>query len=295
MELVKFKTDLARSFGRVNLQLQKHSPEILLGVGLVGMVVAAVMAAKATLKVDEVIEEHNEALERADIPEEKTATMVYVNTGLELAKIYGPSVGLGALSIAAILASHGVMANRQVSLAAAYNLMVNGFNAYRQRVVEELGLDKDQDFLLGIREEMVKDVETDADGNTKKVKKSKVTMNGDPLFYARMFDTSNPNWKVDANLNMAWLESQERWLNDKLIIRGYLFLNEVWEDLGMSPRPEGQLVGWILRSPEQMKKEHRDGYISLGLNNKMNMSGQAYSDGGILINPNVDGVVHNLI
>jgi len=308
MNIETLKLTLGRSFGKANLQLQKHSPEILLGVGIIGGIVTTGLAIKATYdgardilddhqdkieKIDEAILENDHVYTDQDIL--KSKVIVYTQTSLQFAKLYGPSVGLGVLSIAAILSSHGVMANRQVSLAAAYNLVVNGFKSYRDRVVEEFGLEKDEMFRLGLREEEYKDTETDEEGKTKKVKKTRLVFTSDPTMYTRLFDASNPNWKNDVLLNMAWLEGQQRWFNDKLIIRGYLFLNEVYEDLGFPSVPEGQLVGWVLRTPEEMKDERRDGYISLGMDNDLNKSGLAYERGGIVLNPNVDGVVYDLI
>lgn len=311
MNIENFKLSLGRTFGKANLTLQKYSPEILLGFGIVGGVVAAVMASKATLKAEEIADKMLVDMEQVErVHDHKAMTganidytdqdymkdklIVYTQTGLKFAKLYGPAVGLGVLSIAAILASHGVMANRQVSLVAAYNLVVNGFQAYRDRVVKEFGVDKDSMFALGLREEEYKEEVIDEDGKTKKVKKTRLVVSGDPKMYQRMFDSSNPNWKHDALLNTAWLEGQERWLNDKLTINGYLFLNEVLTDLGFKAVPEGQLVGWVLRSPEEMKTERRDGYVSLGLHSQFNQSGGS-EDGGILLDPNVDGVIYTLI
>jgi hypothetical protein len=309
---------VSRSFGRGSLLVKKHSPEILLGAGLVGMVATVVMASKATLKVNEIIEETTDNMEKVRLAEQeghtgsgqpysaedatKDKAIVYVQSGLKFAKLYGPSVAMGTLSIAAILGAHGIMKNRQVALMAAYNLLAEGYKNYRARVVEELGAETDLNYHLGLKEESYSEKETDEEGNTKKVKKTRKTSVDDRKLsiYARVFDEFNSTqYRRDANLNRAFLMSQERFMNDMLILRGYLFLNEVYEALGMSWTKEGQLVGWVLKdNPKDMKREGRDGYVSFNLLNVYNDPGRNFvndTEPSIWLDFNVDGVVYDLI
>lgn len=316
MNVNDLKTALQLKAGRTNLYLRKHSPEILLGAGLVGMVATVVMASKATLKVHEVTEEHETNMEAVRLAEQeghngagiaysnedamKDKVTIHVQTGLKFAKLYGPAFGIGVLSIAAILASHGVMANRQVALVATYNLLNEGFKNYRQRVVEELGEEKDRQYNLGLREEKIPYEELDLE--TGKVTKKKfATLVADPSMrmpsiYARCFDNSNPMFRADRLLNRAFLTAQERYINDLLILRGYVFLNEAYERLGFPHTSEGQLVGWVLRSPEQMKEEKRDGYVSFGLeDSNANREFMRGENDAIWLDFNVDGIIYDLI
>ena len=315
MNVNDLKTALQLKAGRTNLYLRKHSPEILLGAGLVGMVATVVMASKATLKVHEVTEEHETNMEAVRLAEQeghngagvaysnedamKDKVTIHVQTGLKFAKLYGPSLGLGVLSVAAILASHGVMANRQVALVAAYNLLNEGFKNYRQRVVEELGEEKDRQYHLGLREETYTIKETDPEGKTTKTKKTALVATGNmPSIYARCFDNSNPMFRADRLLNRAFLTAQERYINDLLILRGYVFLNEAYERLGFPHTREGQLVGWVLRTPEQMKAEKRDGYVSFGLGDSIRQADREFMRGendAIWLDFNVDGMVIDFI
>jgi hypothetical protein len=310
MNIDSIKNGLTQKFGRTGLVLQKHSPEILLGAGLIGMVGTVILASKATLKSQALLDEAKASLKAIDRTAanslEKNYTdedvmkakgMVYVKTSFELAKLYGPSIAIGFLSVASILSSHGVMAKRQVSLVAAYGLLAEGYSKYRARVVEVLGEEKDAEFHLGLREETYSVTEEDETGKKSKVKKSSLVPSGPmPSMYARCFDSSNPMYQSNRLLNSAFLTSQEAYINDVLILEGHVFLNEVYKRLGFPETPEGQLVGWVLRSPEQMKREKRDGYISFGLNkwpaNRETMRGE---NDAIWIDPNVDGIVFNLI
>jgi hypothetical protein len=305
MNLDDIKTGLSNKFGMTGLYLQKHSPEILLGAGLVGMVATVVMASKATLKAETIIIDHNQ--KKADIdlagslPGDyseqdalKDKATLYIQTSLKFAKLYGPAISVGALSIAAILSSHGVMAKRQASLVAAYGLMAKAYEAYRERVREELGEEKDMAFHLGLKEETYSVKETDEDGKTVKVKKTRTVATGlMPSMYARCFDNSNRVYKSDRMMNITFITAQERLCNDMLILRGYLFLNEVYDRLGFDPTPEGQLVGWVLKSAKEMKQEHRDGYVSFGLNkNPVSREFMRGENDAIWLDFNVDGIVY---
>lgn len=313
MNMNSIKQTLSRSYGRGSLIVQKYSPEILLGVGLIGGVVSAVLAAKATLKVEEIVKAHASTMEQIEsvakdhkddymeADTKKDKAVVYVQTGLKLAKLYGPSLSIGALSITAILASHGVMAQRQVALVGAYNLVVEGFKTYRQRVIDDLGQEVDHNYLYGLKDETYTEKVTDEEGNVTKVKKTRKI--GAPGYtygsiYSRFFDESNPQYRSDRNLNKAFLLAQQNYLNDMLTIRGHVYLNEVYEALGFPHTKEGGIVGWVLRSPEQMQKEGRDGYIDFGIHNIYNDPGREFvnlTNPTILLDFNVDGIMYHLV
>lgn len=305
MKANDIKNLMTQKFGLLGLKLQKHSPEILLGLGLVGGIVAAVMAANASRKLYQIEEEHQDMLDEnnhnqaslnlTDQEIKKMTVTTYLHTGLKFAKLYGPSVGLGVLSIAAILSSHGIMERRQVSLAAAFTLLKEGYDSYRSRVAEEFGEEKDQEIHLGLRAENYKEKETDSEGNVTTVKKVKYSVDSNhKSMYARLYDRSSKMWRVNGDLNLAFLSSMERYMNDVLILRGYLFLNEVYDALGLPWSSEGQIVGWVLRSPEQMEAEKRDGHVSFNIMNPYNEA-SASQNIAWLLDFNVDGVVYDLI
>ena len=319
MNVEMIKNGLTQKFGRTGLLVRKHSPEILLGAGLVGMVATVIMASKATLKVEAIIHERDEVLKAIDhnhseseqpdnpisgkYPEEAAMhdkVVVHVQTGLKFVQLYGPAVSVGLLSLTAILASHGIMAQRQVGLVAAYNLLAEGYKNYRQRVIDELGEDVDKDFHLGVKDETRTETVIDEDGKKAKVKKTTKGTTGKkaPSIYSRFFDESNPMFRTDRTLNKAFLIAQQNYMNDLLIIRGHLFLNEVYEALGFQHTSEGQIVGWVLKDAETMKKEGRDGHVDLGIFDVDNDPAREFVNGTnpvILIDPNVDGIVFDLI
>ena len=141
----------------VKFTLKKKSPEILLGLGVVGVGVSTVLACKATLKVEGIIDVYEETMDKIETTLERSESGELVGaeyyaedakkdkltlktqTVVEFAKVYGPSVTLMGVSIGCILGAHHIMSQRQVALMAAYKVVEEAFSSYRNRVVNELG------------------------------------------------------------------------------------------------------------------------------------------------------------
>ena len=259
------KTDImknvTRNFNKLSFQLKKHSPEILVVAGVVGAVTSAVMACKATTKVHDILEDTktkvdqvHEVLANEDIPEEKYSVedskkdlaIIYAQTGLEFVKLYGPSVALGVLSITAILTSNNILRKRNLALAAAYTTIDKSFKEYRGRVVERFGKDLDHELKHNIKAKEIEETVTNEDGTettaTKTVDVANPTKYSD---YARFFDEACSGWTKDPELNLMFLKRQQSYANDLLQRRGYLFLNEVYDMIGIPRTKAGQVVGWV--------------------------------------------------
>lgn len=259
------KTDImknvTRNFNKIGFQLKKHSPEILVVAGVVGAVTSAVMACKATTKVHDILEDTktkvdqvHEVLANDDIPEEKYSVedskkdlaIIYAQTGFEFIKLYGPSVALGVLSITAILTSNNILRKRNLALAAAYTTIDRSFKEYRGRVVERFGKDLDHELKHNIKAKEIEETVTNEDGTetteTKTVDVANPTEYSD---YARFFDEACSGWTKDPELNLMFLKRQQSYANDLLQRRGYLFLNEVYDMLGIPRTKAGQVVGWV--------------------------------------------------
>lgn len=272
----KASTLIASKFGRTALVLQKYSPEILLGVGIIGAIGAAVLASKATLKAGDIVEQGKFDLEKIDMvrsseKEEvysqndylKDRAIVYVRTGVNLGKLYAPALSVGALSIVSILASHGIMNRRNVGLMAAYNVVAESFSKYRSRVVDDLGRDADRKYRFGVEETEVEETTTNSAGTEVTAKKKIKTVQ--PITgsdYAVIFDEFNQNWHRDPTYNMHFLTMQQTWFNDKLRINGHVFLNEVYDALGFPRTSAGAVVGWLRRDKDDPRG---DGQIDFDL------------------------------
>lgn len=256
-------TNLTRGVNNIGFKIKKHSPELLLGAGIVGVVASTVMACKATTKVEGILAESKQkvetvhkVLEDPTISEEKYSAedgkkdlaIIYAQTGLKLAKLYAPAVGLGVLSIASILTSHNIMNKRNMALSAAYAAVDAGFKDYRKNVVDRFGEAMDRELKYNIHTKEIEETVINEDGTETKEKKTVEVVNlkpGHGSEFAKFFDEYNPNWSKDAERNKKFLLDQQRWLTDKLRKRGRLFLNEVYEELGFPITRVGQVVGWV--------------------------------------------------
>lgn len=251
------------AINKAGYKLKKHSPEILVVAGVIGTVASAVMACRATTKIGEILDESNETLDAIHkysenpetVPEtmdyspddvKKDLAVTYVQTGLKIAKLYAPSVVLGGLSISAMLVSNNILRKRNVALAAAYATVDKGFKEYRERVVERFGEAVDHELRYNIKAKEIEETVVDEKGKEKKVKKKVDVANiNEYSDYARWFDSSNPNWEETPDYNLMFLKAQQKYANDKLIAEGRLFLNDVYEALGIPKTKAGQIVGWV--------------------------------------------------
>lgn len=298
VEAAKKASPIARHITKAGMKIRKHSPEILTGVGIVGVVASTVMACKATLKVEDIIDtldqrkqdlkKVNEAAENNPEVEQAhraTNAAIHIKAGLDLAKLYGPAVTVGLASIACIMSAHGIMRKRNAALAVAYNTVEKTFAEYRRRVEEEIGVDAERDIRFGVRETQVED----EDGEVK----TKYTHNVDGHSqYARIFDELNPQWQKDPSYNLMFLRSQQNWANDRLRARGHLFLNEVYEMLGFEHTRAGAVTGWI------WKDGIGDDYVDFGMFDLSDDRKREFIEGhepAIVLDFNVQGTIWDRI
>lgn len=294
------KKALGARFGAVRLSLANRSPEIYLAAGIGAGVAATVMLARAHKKSDEVFAETATALtdvheyvkdsENDNTPvskaeEQKMLLPIYVE-GARLAIIlYGPGVLMGMSAIAFILASNGILKKRNGGLMAAVALLDRGFNEYRKQVAAEYGEEVDQRFYYGAEARGVTTLEEGPDGKKTKTKGKKNHIPEevlDPMMYQRIFDGMNRQWSPDPDMNDFFLQAVQNQFNDKLYLRGYVLLNEVYKALGFEETPYGCVVGWS-------RKVLGDGFISFGLDSDIN---QREGDERYLLDFNVSGVIY---
>lgn len=310
MKINEIATVATRAFHQAGFQLKKHSPEILVVTGIVGTVVSAVMACKATTKVSAIVDKAKEDIdtihECANLPElaeeyskedsQKDLAIVYGKTALELTKLYAPSVVLGTVSIAGILCGHNILRKRNVALAAAYTAVDTGFKKYRGRVRERFSEQLDKELLYDIKAKEIEETVVDAKGKEKTVKKTIEV--ADPVAamspYTFCFDETASGWQRDAERNKFFLLQQQDWANERLKSEGYLFLNDVLGMLGIHKCRMGQTVGWIYSDDNPIG----DNYIDFGVFNIHCEANRNFVNGlekSIWLTFNVDGdILHHL-
>ena len=302
---------VSREVHKVGFQLKKHSPEILVIGGVVGTVTAAVMACRATTKVNAILEEAKqniegarEVLEQPDLAQKyvdkhgeayteenfkKDITIYYTHAGVQFAKIYAPAVTLGVLSVTSILAGHNMLRKRNLALAAAYTAVDSGFKEYRSRVVERFGEALDKELKYNIKTKEVQETVVNEDGTESTVTKTiEVADLSGPSEYAMFFDEYCTGWTKDPEQNRRFLQLQEKYANQKLQTQGYLFLNDVYEMLGMQKTKAGHVVGWIY----DLEHPVGDNRVDFGIFDLYDEQKRDFVNGrerSILLDFNVDG------
>lgn len=315
----KFMTSLTRTASRAGLQVKKHSPEILLVTGIVAGGAALVTACMATTKLESVLNETKEnvakvhecaaageirvneggeirTVEYTEEDSKKDLTIFYAKGALNVAKLYAPAIGLGAVALTCILASHGIIHKRYTGAVAAYSAIDGSFKDYRKRVVERFGEEMDRELKYNIKAKEVEETVTHEDGTETVVKKTVNIAEGvdETSEYARFFDEWCTGWTKDAEANLVFLRNVERWANQRLQTKGHLFLNELYDALGIPRTKAGQIVGWVYDT----KNPKGDNKVELGIYNINSENCRDFVNGrerSILIDPNVDGPIYDLI
>ena len=271
---------MTRTFHKVGFKLKKHSPEILVVAGVIGAVTSAVMACKATLKVNDIIDETKETIEdihycigkglkTADGEEytqevaNKELAIVYIQTGWKFAKLYGPAVLLGAASIGCMVGSNQILRKRNIALGAAFTAMDKSFKEYRGRVIEKFGKDLDRELRFNTKAKQIEETVVDENGKESTVTKTVeiVDPNVTHSIYSVVFCEGNTGWTKNAELNKVFLLQQQNYANDKLRLNGVLTLNEVYDMIGAPRTAYGQLAGWVYTEDSSVG----DNFVDFGI------------------------------
>jgi hypothetical protein len=315
------KNEIMKTVNRVAhkalFKVKKYSPEILMTTGIIGGVASAVLACKATIKLDEVLEPAKNTIDQihgvkdgtitiapdAEYTEEdarKDLMITYVQAGVGVVKLYAPSIILGALSITSILAAHNIIRKRNVALTAAYAALDETFKTYRGRVKDRYGEEIEKQIRYGTTVDEIEVTETDEKGKTKTKKEKVESYDISANDYNRVFDqhnpdgSVNPNWTYDPYHNLNFLKAQQNYANHRLQADGYLLLNDVYDMLGFPQTKPGMVVGWIYDE----KNPVGDNYIDFGLYDNGECTAVDFKGLGIQAKPipldfNVDGDIYS--
>lgn len=303
------KNKITRTFHKTGLKIKKHSPEILVVAGIAGVITSTVMACKATPKATQIIEDakkdietYHELIEKPETKDKYTeddlkndVKIVYAQTSVKLIKTYAPAVILGTVSIASILASHNILRKRNVALAAAYATVDKSFKDYRGRVIERFGEAMDKELKYNIKAKEIEEIVIDENGNEKVEKKTVEAIDPNDISeYAVVYDDGCLGWTKDPEANKTFLKLQQSVANKKLQEQGYLFLNDVYDMLGINRIKAGFIVGWIYDE----KHPIGDNFVDFGIFNIDNPATRRFINGderNILLDFNIDGDILSLM
>lgn len=300
-------TSATRAVGKLKLSSKKNSPHIYFGVGLLGAIGSVYLACKATLELEDTLDEvradieeanyqkaekarnelqhaetwTSQALEEIDKERAKEVSVITFKGAIAVGKLYLPAAIVGGISVACLAGSHVQLTRRNAALTAAFTAITKSFDDYRDRVKAEVGEEKEEELYRG---SSIMEI-TNPDGSREFV--PVIDPNGGSI-YAKCFDELNPCWRNNVEFNRTFIDQQEKYANHILRREGFIFLNDVYEKLGFEKTQIGQIVGWILNSPQG------DGYITFDLFNARNRN-LPENEPSLWLDFNVDGVIYNLI
>jgi hypothetical protein len=285
---------LMRAASRQALVFKQNSPTLMFGVGVVGVLAGTVLAARATLKVEDVLVEAKDKLDTAKELHEKQLVeypdrdyqqdlgVIYARTAVKLTKVYGPAILATGFGIVCLTGSHNILMKRNAALMASYAALERTYKAYRSRIREEVGEERERELHYESQRKLSKD-EFDKFMSQKKNPY-------DSSIYARFFDESSRNWETNPEHNMIFLKCQQTYANDLLHSRGHIFLNEVYDMIGVPRSKAGQIVGWVIGDG--------DNFVDFGIFTGRSDAARDFVNNrerSILLDFNVDGVIYDKI
>lgn len=242
------KPNMAALFKDVKATLSQHSPEILTGLGIAGMITTTILAVKATPKALDLIEDKKEELDL--YPEDNLTPMETVKATW---KCYIPAAITGVTSIACLIGANSVNAKRNAALMTAYNLSATALSEYKEKVLETVGEKKEQIIRNKIAEDHI---------NNEPVNQSAIIVSGsgttrcfDSITKRRFISDIDKIKRIVNELNARMIDGED-----------YISLNDFYYELGLDSVSIGDELGWSTRNGRQ-------GLI------RLNFSAQLDSDG----------------
>lgn len=218
------KEKVTKMFKDIRSGLSKHSPEILTGIGIAGMITTTVLAVKATPKALQMIEEKKE--------EENKEQLTVIETVKTTWKPYIPAVVTGTVSVACLIGANSVNLKRNAALATAYQLSSTALADYKEKLVEVVGEKKEKVILDKIAQDKV-------DKNPVESTNVIITGNGktlchDPQFGQYFESTLDDIKRAVTELNYRMVDQGEE----------YVSLNDFYDELGVDRIDVGEQLGW---------------------------------------------------
>lgn len=213
-------------------------------------------------------------IDNTDVKE--SAKMFYVSLW-DFIVHYRKPIVLSVAGVGLILGGTKVLHGRVVGLTGALAAVSEAYDKYRDRAKELFGEDADEKIRMTVPE-----------GDNPIEERIEEVMELSP--YARVFEPSSRHWSPNPEERILFLKRTQQYFNDRLRLRGHVFLNEVLESLDIPKVPSGQLVGWLYN-------KDGDNFVDFGIfSDPMKPRVAAFFNGsedGVILDFNVDGPVWN--
>lgn len=221
------KSSLTKVVNRVALATKKHSPEILTGIGIAGMITTTIMAVKATPKALDVMADVKEKHEGED---DRKAFAKDVLT--KVAPIYIPATVVGLLATGCLIGASSVNYKRNAALTAAYTISESALREYQEKVIETFGEKKEQAVQTAIAQDRV---------------------NQNPPVESEIFITEKGNTLCCDLLTHRYFRSDidklkriEVELGERMLNEDYISLNDYYDEVGLHYTELGENLGWSI-------------------------------------------------
>lgn len=286
-------------------RISKHAPTILSVTASAGVIATGYLAWKAGTRFEDVEgrdwDRRKECLRNADIiPDEDVPKIERKNRILfilDTVRTVAPAAIVGAATITMIYFSNSISKKRLAAMGAAYATLQTAFDGYKRTMVEALGKESVEKILKPKLPNVGKSAEEilSSDNKSDAANVSDAVVNSLKALspYARIIaEESSTCWDPNEDYTSQNLAAVQLWANRRLERKGHLFLNEVFDQLGLSRTREGAVVGWL-------KNGEGDNYVSFG-----DFDASVYRvpsddytrvDSNFIVDFNVDGVIWDRI
>ena len=216
------KGNISKIINEIQKAVIKHSPEILTGLGIAGMITTTVLAVKATPKALDLINDRKDELETEKLPPAEVVKTAW--------KCYIPAAVTCATSTACLIGASSVHLKRNAALATAYKLSESAISEYKDAVIDKIGEKKEQTIRDKVAEEKMKK-------NPVSSSEVFITEKGNTLCYDTI---SGRYFKSDIDR----IKRAENAINKQLLDEMYVSLNDLYDELDLDHTKLGDELGW---------------------------------------------------
>ena len=277
----------SRAIGATKLLLKDHGPTLMVVGGVASMGAAAILVGKKTLKLEETIEPHVNALEalKGYSNTEVHNKEIFKSAGFDVIKLYFVPTVLFVGGACLVFGGHRVMVKRNATLAIAFTGLQKAYDAYRANARAEMGEEFDQAMLSGYKTREI----VNEDGSKSYVN-SREWDEGSSDPYNRIFEQgATTEWVNDLGINKMTVHNQQRYAQELLNRRGYLYLREVYHALGFPETPISHVVGWKVRRNPDGSKDFP--MVDFGLDKKLESDWIYSNENAIYLDFNCQGLI----
>ena len=281
---------------RVGKFLRRKSPEIMTGIGVVGIGATIYTTVKAVPKIQEIKEEAKATLDDIDAAEAsnfpnysaedaaKDRKIVRVQTAVKLVKAVAPVVASVGVTLSGFLGAHKILSERNATLSALTMATDKAFREYRKKVAETFGEEAEHDLRYGLTEEEIEVKAIGEDGKENVVKERRKVQNRAGYFgqFDFIFDENVPGWERDARANKTYVLQIQDWANKEAERKFYLYHNglsvaDICERFAIKKPKGSRNAGWMYDPNDPKWKSGH--YIDFGVFNIHDEDARAFANG----------------